>query len=86
MSFNPNATQLKHRPVVTLTIASLLDVSVDLAVLPDRFRLNPALGMVDRGGEVVGDLAMARYLLRLSSNNEIGSKGGDNDNTSAIVI
>ena len=66
-----------------MTIASLLDVSVDLTVLPDRFRSNPALGMVDGGGEVVGDLAMARYLLRLSSNNEIGSKGGDNDNTSA---
>jgi len=64
LSFNPNVP-LSERPVVALTVSCLLNCSPDLTIVSDHTRHGgPALGLPDGGGEVTGDLAIARYLAR----------------------
>jgi hypothetical protein len=58
---NPN-TNLKDRPVVALTIAILTNVDIDLKLSSDHRIRQATLGLED-GTNVVGDLAMARYLV-----------------------
>lgn len=74
---NPN-DKLTDRPVVSLTTAILLNVIVDYDLVSDHSRAGCALGIggprsggggsgtVPVGGEVCGDLAMARYIARTS--------------------
>lgn len=78
---NPN-DKLIDRPIVALTTAILLNVIVDYDLVSDHSRAGCALGIggsrgegvggggggavVPVGGEVCGDLAMARYIARSS--------------------
>lgn len=64
VAFSPNAP-LTHVPLLTLTVAALLNVAPDLTLKSDHHRLNPALG-TKVGRDIVGDAAMARYLLSSS--------------------
>ena len=59
---NPNASSMKERPVIALAAACLADVDIDLSITSDHRVPNPMMGMTG-GGVVVGDLAMARYVL-----------------------
>ena len=61
---NPNASSMKERPVIALAVACLADVDIDLSITADHRVPTPMMGMTgSNGGVVVGDLAMARYLL-----------------------
>ena len=62
---NPN-TPLNQRPVVALTMAVLTNTDVDLTLTSDHRIACSMLGLQDGTGTVVGDLAMARYLLKRS--------------------
>jgi glutamyl-tRNA synthetase len=64
---NPN-TALGERPVVALTMAILTNTDVDLNLSSDHRIRQASLGLEDGTGVVVGDLAMARYLVRRSGN------------------
>ena len=60
---NPNS-ELMDRPVVALTMAVLSNTDVDLDLTSDHRIRQASLGLEDGSGVVVGDLAMARYLLK----------------------
>lgn len=64
LSFNPNEP-VSERPVVALTTAVLCNVAPDLTLVSDHRRKLSGLG-VSGGGEIVGDLCLARYLARSS--------------------
>jgi hypothetical protein len=59
---NPNASSMRERPVIALAVACLADIDIDLSITADHRVPTPMMGMVG-SGVVVGDLAMARYLL-----------------------
>ena len=69
ISFNPNSP-LSDRPVVSLVVAILANVVVDYDLVSDHNRRGCALGLPTMpdgrggGGEVGGDLAMARCIAR----------------------
>ena len=61
---NPNASSMRERPVIALAAACLADVDIDLSITADHRVPSPMMGMTgSSGGVIVGDLAMARYLL-----------------------
>eukprot|EP00537_Pseudo-nitzschia_pungens_P003248 CAMPEP_0172361408 /NCGR_PEP_ID=MMETSP1060-20121228/5242_1 /TAXON_ID=37318 /ORGANISM="Pseudo-nitzschia pungens, Strain cf. cingulata" /LENGTH=912 /DNA_ID=CAMNT_0013083653 /DNA_START=85 /DNA_END=2823 /DNA_ORIENTATION=- len=60
---NPNAASMRDRPVVALAVACLTDIDVDLSVTADHRVPAPMMGTAEGGGVIVGDLAIARYLL-----------------------
>jgi len=70
---NPNVERMNERPVITLAVACLCDIDIDLIITSDHRIPQPMLGMErsstgdsDSGdvvSAVVGDLASARYLL-----------------------
>ncbi len=61
---NPNASSMRERPVIALAVACLADVDIDLSITADHRVPSPMMGMTgNRGGVIVGDLAMARYIL-----------------------
>jgi 2-phospho-L-lactate guanylyltransferase (CobY/MobA/RfbA family) len=64
---NPN-TALGERPVVALTMAILTNTDVDLNLSSDHRIRQASLGLEDGTGVVVGDLAMARYVVQRSKN------------------
>jgi hypothetical protein len=64
VALSPDAP-LTHCPLLTLTVAALLNVAPDLTLKSDHSLLNPALGM-KVGRDIVGDAAMARYLFSSS--------------------
>lgn len=64
MVSNPNASSMRERPVIALAVACLADVDIDLSITANHNIPTPMMGMTGRsGGVVVGDLAMARYIL-----------------------
>ena len=66
MMINPNS-KFSDRPLVALTMAVLTNTDVDLTIVSDHRISQPAvLGMED-GQSLVGDLAMARYLVQRST-------------------
>jgi len=68
LAINPNHS-LNDRPLVALTVAVLTGAIVELNLVSDHTRPNSALGLPS-GGEVVGDLAMARYIARTWSSSQ----------------
>uniref|UniRef100_A0A7S4J4K3 glutamate--tRNA ligase n=1 Tax=Odontella aurita TaxID=265563 RepID=A0A7S4J4K3_9STRA len=63
LAFNPNVP-LSDRPAAALAVACLLNGAVDLDIVSDHTRHGgPAYGLPN-GGELTGDLAIARYLAR----------------------
>ena len=61
---NPNASSIRERPVIALAVACLADVDIDLSITADHRVPSPMMGMTgNSGGVIVGDLAMARYIL-----------------------
>lgn len=64
---NPNA-DIRDRPVVALTMAVMTNTDVDLTLTSDHRIRHATLGMKeDSGVPLVGDLAMARYLVQRST-------------------
>lgn len=59
---NPNSP-LSDRPLVTLAVAILTNSLLDFDLVSDHLSRHAALGLPE-GGAVVGDFAMARYVLR----------------------
>jgi glutamyl-tRNA synthetase len=59
---NPNV-EMRDRPVVALTMAILTNTDVDLTLTSDHRIRHATLGVED-GVSLVGDLAMARYLVQ----------------------
>ncbi len=57
-----------ERPVITLSVAVLLDVALDFTILADPKCRHACLGLPAGQGSVAGDLAMARAVLRLYAN------------------
>lgn len=76
LAFSPNDT-LCNRPLIALTTAVLCNVAPDLELTADHRRKIPGMGLAvgDGGGEIVGDLCMARYLARSSNSN--GNNSGE---------
>ena len=66
VAFSPNVP-LVQRPLLTLAVASILNVAPDLTLKSDHKRWNPAMG-TKQGTDIVGDAAMARYLLQAIPN------------------
>jgi hypothetical protein len=63
---NPNVVRMNERPIITLAVACLCDVDIDLNITSDHRVPQPMLGMDgndSNGKAIVGDLASARYLL-----------------------
>ena len=60
---NPNVERMQDRPVMTLAVAALLDIDVDLTLTSDHRILQPLFGTRNGQIVIVGDLAAARYLL-----------------------
>eukprot|EP00536_Pseudo-nitzschia_multiseries_P014805 jgi/Psemu1/215944/e_gw1.769.18.1 len=60
---NPNAASMRDRPVMTLAVACLTNIDVDLSVTADHRVPAPMMGTAEGSGVIVGDLAAARYLL-----------------------
>ena len=61
---NPNLP-LTERPVITLSLAVLLDVALDFTIVADPKCRLTCLGLPTSNESVAGDLAMARAVLRL---------------------
>eukprot|EP00560_Eucampia_antarctica_P007434 CAMPEP_0197823072 /NCGR_PEP_ID=MMETSP1437-20131217/397_1 /TAXON_ID=49252 ORGANISM="Eucampia antarctica, Strain CCMP1452" /NCGR_SAMPLE_ID=MMETSP1437 /ASSEMBLY_ACC=CAM_ASM_001096 /LENGTH=879 /DNA_ID=CAMNT_0043422043 /DNA_START=47 /DNA_END=2686 /DNA_ORIENTATION=- len=87
LSFNPNVP-LTERPVVALSVAILTNTALDVNIVSDHQRHNgPGLGLPN-GGEVLGDLAAARYLARRPEAAPAGGLsllGGDDASSLAFV-
>jgi hypothetical protein len=63
LSYNPNVP-ITDRPVIALTVAVLTNTIIDVNIISDHTRTTgPALGL-PQGGEIIGDLAIARFLAR----------------------
>jgi len=62
VAFSPNVT-VCERPVVTLAVASLLNISPDLTLVSDPKRSVPSLKTSSSASAVDGDVAMAQCLL-----------------------
>lgn len=83
ISYNPNVP-LIERPVVALTIASLTNSVQQYTIQSDHNRHSgPALGL-SGGGELGGDMAIARFVAR-SSNNCHDLLGGSDIEKVALV-
>ena len=59
---NPNSL-IVERPLVTLAVAIMTNTLLDYELVSDHLSRHSALGL-PHGGAVVGDFAMARYVLR----------------------
>jgi glutamyl-tRNA synthetase len=66
---NPNAPFME-RPVITLSVAVLLDVALDFTIVADPKCRHTCLGLPSKQS-VAGDLAMARAVLRLYANQSL---------------
>lgn len=77
VAFSPNVA-IQERPLIGLTTAVLCNMAADLKLASDHRRTVPGLGLVG-GGELVGDLAMARYFARSCSNSNGASILGGTD-------
>lgn len=75
ISFNPNVP-LTDRPVVALTAAVLLGSVADYELVSDHTRPGCALGLPSGGGEVAGDLAVARFVAKQSARDSVPSVAG----------
>ena len=81
--FNPNVP-LTERPVVALTVACLTNTMTNYTITSDHNRHSgPALGLPN-GGELTGDAAIARYVVR-SSDTDHPLLGGGNIEQIAVV-
>lgn len=78
---NPNAP-LGERPVASLTVAVMTNTILDYSIVSDHMSPHCALGLPE-GGAVVGDFAIARYLMRTSSN--LSVLGGEAPASQAAV-
>lgn len=84
LSFDPNAP-LACRPLVALAVAVLTDTAVDYELISDH--LNPngcALGLAS-GGEVRGDLAVARYIAKKAGGSDLLTGAAADDEGAALV-
>ena len=66
MVINPNSP-LQERPMVALTMAILTNTDAELQITSDHRVPQAILGLEDGGASIVGDLAMARYLVQRRS-------------------
>lgn len=83
LCYNPNVP-ITERPVVALSIVTLTNSANNYEIVSDHNRHSgPALGL-ENGGEVAGDMAIARYIARKSNNNH-HLLGGTNLDQVAIV-
>lgn len=63
ISFSPNV-MVCERPVVTLAVASLLNMSPDLTLISDPKRTTPSLKTTASASKTIdGDIAMAQYIV-----------------------
>lgn len=88
LAFNPNVT-LAERPVVALTVAILTNTIVDYELVSDHTRSGCALGL-QKGGEVSGDLAIARFIAKKASSSSSAAAaavllGGTEDEDVALM-
>jgi bifunctional glutamyl/prolyl-tRNA synthetase len=67
---NPNHP-LEQRPLVALAAAVLTNTVVEYTLFSDHRSRQPTMGLPNGGGAVVGDFAIARYIVRSAS----GSSG-----------
>jgi glutamyl-tRNA synthetase len=72
MVINPNAP-IQDRPMVALTMAILTNTDVELQITSDHRVPQSILGLEDGVASIVGDLAMARYLVQRRSSRSSSS-------------
>ncbi len=83
LSFNPNVP-ITERPVMALAIACLTNTTNNYSIVGDHNRHSGAALGLTRGGEVVGDAAIARYVARSADVNHTLIGGGDLEQTAVI--
>ena len=79
---NPNVS-LGERPVAALAAAVMTNTILDYSIYSDHTSRHCALGLPDGSGAVVGDFAMARYILRKSG--DLTMLGGDSAALQGVV-
>lgn len=80
---NPNSS-MEERPTAALSVAILTNTVIDYEIISDHLSRQTCLGLEDGFGVVVGDAAMARYIIR-RANSHVNLLGGTSPEQQALV-